>query len=136
MENKPDTKANDFIKKEVLLIENRLFWSRILGSAIGYALITLWLNSIRANASIWFVWILIIIQFALYFSIFIAGYSRSLACGFNKTLGLIVFTALTVLGRVNNWELAIIPLTVSIMLIASAMTKNVSDEGKHLLPEE
>lgn len=133
MEN---NKANDFIKNEVLKIENRLFFARILGSAIGYALITLWLNSIRATASLWFVWVLIIIQFALYFSIFIAGYRRSVVCGLNKTLGLIIFTALAILGRINDWELAIIPLAVIIMLIVSAMTKNVSEEKKHLLPEK
>jgi len=133
MEN---NKANDFIKNEVLKIENRLFFARILGSAIGYALITLWLNSIRATASLWFVWVLIIIQFALYFSIFIAGYRRSVACGLNKTLGLIIFTALAILGRINDWELAIIPLAVIIMLIVSTMTKNVSEEKRHLLPEK
>lgn len=127
-----ENKVNDFIKSEVLKIENRLFFARILGSAIGYALITMWFNSIRVTASLWFVWILIIIQFALYFSIFIAGYRRAVVCGFNKTFGLIVFTALAILGRINDWELAIIPLTVIIMLIVSVRTKNVSDGRKNL----
>jgi len=35
---------------------------------------------------------------------------------------------------VNDWELAIIPLTVIIMIIVSMKTKNVSDGNKHLLP--
>jgi hypothetical protein len=131
MEN---NKADDFIKIEVLKVENRLFFARILGSAIGYALITIWLNSIRATAPLWLLWVLIIIQFALYFYIFLAGYQRTVVCGFNKTFGLIIFTALAILGRVNDWELAIIPFTVVVMLVVSARTKNVSDERKTWLP--
>jgi len=50
-----ENKANDFIINEVLKIENRIFIARILGSAIGYALITMWLNSIRTTVSLWFV---------------------------------------------------------------------------------
>ena len=45
--------ASDFVNKEMLKIENRLFWGRILGSSTGYLVITLWLNSIRATASLW-----------------------------------------------------------------------------------
>jgi hypothetical protein len=131
-----ENKAKNFLKDELLKMENRMFWGSILGSSIGYLLITLWLNSIRATASLWFVWVLIIIQFALYFSIFIAGYRRSVVCGLNKTLGLITFTALAILGRINDWELAIIPLVAIIMFIVSAMTKNVSEEKKHLLSEK
>jgi len=77
MENKPNTTASDFLKNEVLKMENRMFWAKILGSSVGYLLITLWLNSIRATASLWFVWVLIIIQFALYFAIFIFAASQS-----------------------------------------------------------
>lgn len=131
-----DNKANDFIKNEVLKVENRLFFARILGSAIGYALITIWLNSIRTNASLWFVWILIIIQFALYFWIFINGYQRSRVLGLNKNLALILFIIFTVLGRVNDWELLIIPLLVVVMLIFSVRNKRISDKGKSLLPEK
>src|SRR3990172_11119807 len=100
-----ENKTSDFLKNEVLKMENRLFWDKILGSSVGYLLITLWLNSIRATASLWFVWILIIIQFALYFSIFIPGYQRSKVFGLNKNLALILFIILAVLGRVNDWEL-------------------------------
>ena len=129
-------KADEFFKNEVLKIENRLFFARILGSAIGYALITMWLNSIRTTASLWFVWVLIIIQFALYFSIFINSYQRSKVIGLNKNLALILFIILAVLGRINDWELLVIPLLVVVMLIFSAKNKKVSDEGKSLLPEK
>ena len=116
MENKPNTTASDFLKNEVLKIENRMFWAKILGSSVGYLLITLWLNSIRATASLWFVWVLIIIQFALYFAIFISSYQRSKIFGLNKNLALVLFTILAVLGRVNDWELVVIPLLIVIML--------------------
>jgi len=132
---KKKNKANDFLKNEVLKIERTSFIFRILASALGYAGITFWLNSIRTTAPLWFVWVLIIIQFALYFLIFIVGYQRATVCGLNKNLGLIIFTALAVLGRVEDWESLIIPLTVVIMLIVSTKTKNVSARGKTLLPE-
>lgn len=135
MENTTNNKAHDIIKGEVLKFERNAFIFRIIATVVGYAGITFWLNSIRATASLWFVWVLIIIQFALYFSIFIASYRRAIICGLNKNIGLIIFT-LTILGRVNDWELVIIPLMVIIMLIVSARAKNVSDERKHLLPEK
>jgi len=128
-------KANDFLKNEVLKMENRMFWGRILGSSIGYLVITLWLNSIRATASLWFVWVLIIIQFALYFSIFIAGYQRSKVLGLNKNLALVLFIILAVLGRVNDWEIIVIPLFVIVVLAFSARNKNVSEKGQAMLPK-
>ncbi|MEK7652417.1 MAG: hypothetical protein AAB334_00465 [Patescibacteria group bacterium] len=135
MENKTNVTANDFLTNEVLKMENRMFWGRILGSAIVYLIITLWLNSIRATASLWFVWVLIIIQFAVYFSIFIAGYNRSKVFGLNKNLALILFIILAVLGRVNDWELVVIPLLIIIMLAFSARNKKVSEKGQTMLPE-
>jgi len=102
---------------------------------IGYIGITFWLNAIRATAPLWFVWVLIIVQFALYFSIFISSYRRAIGCGLNKNISLIIFIALAILGRVNDWEILVIPLTIIIMLIFSMKTKNVSDDKKHLLPE-
>ena len=131
-----ENKTSDFLKNEVLKMENRLFWDKILGSSVGYLLITLWLNSIRATASLWFVWILIIIQFALYFSIFISGYQRSKVFGLNKNLALILFIILAVLGRVNDWELVVIPLLIVVMLSFSAINKRVSDKGQTMLPEK
>ena len=131
-----ENKTSDFLKNEVLKMENRLFWDKILGSSVGYLLITLWLNSIRATASLWFVWILIIIQFALYFSIFSSGYQRSKVFGLNKNLALILFIILAVLGRVNDWELVVIPLLIVVMLSFSAINKRVSDKGQTMLPEK
>ena len=128
-------KANDFIKGEVLKLERNWFIIRIIAIAIGYSAITFWLNAIRATAPLWFVWILIIVQFALYFLIFIASYKRAIVCSLDKNLGIIIFTVLAILGRVNDWELVIIPLTVVVMIVLSKKTKNVSDRGKTLLPE-
>jgi hypothetical protein len=131
-----ENKASDFIKTEVLKLERSSFVFSILATAVGYAGITFWLNAIRATASLWFVWVLIVIQFALYFSIFIVSYQRSKVCGLNKNLGIIIFTAFAVLGRVNDWELLTIPLLVVSMLIISTRNKNVSDKGKSLLSEK
>ncbi|MGK5090243.1 hypothetical protein WDW86_22060 [Bdellovibrionota bacterium FG-2] len=51
----------------------------------------------------------------------------------NNDLALIVFTLLAVLGRVNDWELLIIPTTVVIMLILSAKNRKVSKESLAML---
>ena len=81
------------------------------------------------------VWVLIIIQFALYFSIFIAGYQRSKVFGLNKNIALVLFILLAVLGRVNDWELIIIPLLVVIMLVFSTKNKKVSEKGQSVLTQ-
>ena len=133
MEN--ENKAHEFIKGEVIKMERNSFFVRIIAATIAYAGITYWLNAIRADAQLWFVWLLIIVQFALYFSIFIASYRRAIVSGFNKNISFIIFVVLAVLGRVNDWELVVIPLTVIVMLIVSARAKNVSETGKALLPE-
>lgn len=129
-----ESKSDDFVKNIILKSERRLFFIRILGFAVGYALITMWLNRIRIAASPWLVWTLIIVQFTLYFSIFVAGYRRFVTCGFNEALGVVFFTALAILGRVNDWELVIIPLVVFVMLVVSVRCKNVSDERVKMLP--
>lgn len=123
MEKQP----SDFIKMETQKAERRIFFGKIISIVIGYAGITFWLNAIRATWPIWFVWVLIIVQLILYFSIFVSSYNRASAIGLNKTLGFIIFVALAVLGRVNDWELLIIPLLVVIMLIFSAKNKMALD---------
>ena len=128
--------VSDFLEGEVLKIENRLFLGKLLGSVIGYALITLWLNSIRATASLWIVWALIIVQFSLYSPIFITSCQRSRVFGLNNNLALVISIALAVLGRVNDWELVVIPLLVIVMLIFSVRNRRISEEGKSMLPEK
>lgn len=123
MDNQANGTVSNFVANEILKMENRLFWAKLLVASIGYLLITSWLNSIRVTASLWFVWVLIIIQFALYFSIFISSYGRSKALGLNKNFAFIIFVILAILGRVNNWELLIIPILVVIMLVSSARNK-------------
>lgn len=122
--------ANDIIIDEVLKFKNRSFWFRILACSIGYFVMSLWLNSIRTTASLWLVWLLIIIQFTLYFSIFITSYFRSKVFGLNNNIALILFTALAVLGRVENWELIILPLLIVTMLVLSARNKKISTEAQ------
>jgi hypothetical protein len=136
MESKDvENKTRDFIKTKILKAERSLFLGKIISIFIGYVGITLWLNAIRATAWLWFVWVLIVIQFLLYFSIFFLSYTRALVIGFNKKLGFIFFVILAVLGRVNNWELFIIPLLLVVMFIFSAKNNNISDEKKYLLKD-
>lgn len=130
-----ESKAYDFLKGEVLKMERNSFFVRVIAATLAYAGISYWLNAIRTDAQLWFVWLLIIAQFTLYVSIFISAYRRAIVCGFSKNLGSIVFVALALLARVNDWELVIIPLTVIVMITVSARTRNVSDKGKALLPE-
>lgn len=124
MTNKTENKVSNFVKGEKFKFERNSFIFRIFAIVVSYMAMTLWLNAIRADASLWFLWVLIVIQFLLYCSIFSSCYTRSVVVGLNKNLGLVVFSALAILGRVNDWELLIIPLLVIIMLILSAKNKN------------
>ena len=114
---------NDFIKTEVLKIKKRLFVVRIFGTLMGYIGITIWLNAIRATAPIWLIWVLIIIQLVLYILIFFISYRRSEKLGLKYAF--VIFIILSVLGRVENWELIIIPMLVITMLIYSARDNNI-----------
>jgi hypothetical protein len=134
MEN--NISATNWAHNEMLKIENRLFWGKIIGYSIGYLVITLWLNSIRAFWSLWLVWPLIIIQFALYFSIFIASYQRSIVFGLNKNFAFILFFILAVLGRINDWELLVIPVLVIVMLAFSATNKKISKEKQIMFEQK
>jgi hypothetical protein len=136
MESMKDNRATTFIKNEILRVERNLFIGRILGGAVGYTGITILLNSIRASVSLWIVWLLIGIQFLLYLSIFVTSLRRSMVCGLNYTLAMIIFGCLAILGRVNDWELVIIPSTVLGMIIASGRTKRIPERLKHILPQQ
>ncbi len=125
--------TNDFVNREILKTEHRLFIGHILSLAMGYVIITLWLNHIRATASLWLVWPLIIIQLLLYFGLFTSGYNRSKVFGLNKNIAFIIFLSLAVLGRINDLELLVIPLLLVVMFILSVRNKNVSIERQHLL---
>jgi len=128
-------KASDFIKNETLKFERRSFSGKLIFIILGYVIMTFWLNAIRTTWPIWLVWILIIVQFLLYFSIFSSSYNRASVFGLNKTLGFIIFVVLAVLGRVNNWELIIIPLLFVIMIIFSNKNTKVSNEMQQALKD-
>ena len=135
MENDIHQQAEYFIKKKILSQERILFLYNLLLPVIGYVCITFWLNSIRSIAPLWAVWMLIVPQFALYFYVFFASYRRSVVCGFNKNLALVLFAILLVLGRVENWEIVVIPVLIIGMIIISSINKNVSDKRKKLVGE-
>ena len=94
MENKIDSNTSDlsdFAKNIMLKNEKREFMGHILSISAGYLILTLWLNSIRATAPYWFVWVLIIVQFFLYCWIFSTSLGRSEALGLKKKSGLSPF---------------------------------------------
>ena len=122
-----EEKTHNFIKKEILTQERRVFVGSILVTAFAYFGISLFLNSIRATAPIMIVWLLIIIQFVFYFLIFIISYKRSKILGL-KTFALPLFTLLAVLGRVNDWEIVVIPAMIIIMVIFSSRSTNISEK--------
>jgi len=93
MENKKD----DFIKAMERKIIYQFFIINIIFILIGYIGITLWLNAIRTTAPLWFVWVLIGIQFLLYSSIFSVSYNRALIMGFDKWFGFVFFVILAML---------------------------------------
>jgi hypothetical protein len=117
-------KADEIIKDDVLKHGRNIFIFKIISIVICYTIITLWLNSFRATAPHWLVWVLIAIQLTLYFLIFFTCYQRAERCGLNKTIGSVFFVALAVLGRMENCELFIIPLTVIVMIRYSARYKH------------
>jgi len=127
MENE---KQNEFIKKEKLNIGRASFLADITYPILFYIGITYWLNYVRPTASLWFIWILIIIQFILYFSIFIICYKYFKKCGLNKFFGIMIFIILAFLGRVENWEFFIIPF--SIITIAILLSFRLLDEYKEV----
>ncbi len=135
MKNETKHPAGDFIKGQVLIMERNQFMFRVIATLVAYVGLTLLLNAIRAATPLWLLWALIIIQFALYFSLFTTSYQRAVVCGLSRGLGTVIFVALAVLGRVNNWELVVIPLMLVIMLVVSASAKNLSAEGEILMPE-
>jgi len=97
----------------------KMFAGKMVASAIGYLVVTLFLNWIRASASLWIVWPLILIQLGLYVSIFFSGCRFFTTLGINATLTLVVFVALAALGRVVYlfaWEWVAIPLALAIVV--------------------
>jgi len=125
---------NDFVKKETLKAEKGIFISKMIITTIGYILLTLWLNSIRSTASLWFIWPMIIIQFTLYFLLFSISWNRSRVLGLSNVFGNIIFIGLAIIGRINDWEIVIIPMLLITMITLSSTTKKISKEY-HIVPE-
>jgi len=114
------TKVDDFVQSEMAKNDKKIFAGSILTILVGYAGVSFWLNAIRATASLWFVWVLIAVQLVLYFFIFYNSYKRSKVLGLNSGLALVLFVVLAIMGRVENWELVIIPMIVIVMLVLSS----------------
>lgn len=125
--------ANGLTEAEVLKVERRNFFVAILASFIGYTIITYLLNLIRATASLWLVWPLIFIQIILYISIFALSYRRLVLTGINNKIALLCAGCLLILGRINDWEHIVLPVTLVVMLIISQRIRRVyaSKWGKY-----
>jgi hypothetical protein len=117
---------SEFVRNEVVKQEKLHFLVTILICSVAYILITFWLNSVRANASLWLVWPLIAVQLLLYLSIFLTCFRRSKEMGLNATVALVGFIGLGLLGRINDWEIFVIPAMVVIMLAMSARSDSIS----------
>ncbi len=115
------------MNKNTLRTEKTMFAILILSILIGYIGITIWLNAVRVTAPIWLAWALAIVQFILYCLIFSFSYLRSKVCGL-KRFSFIIFSILLVLGRINDWELLVIPMLIITMLIVSAKAKNTETD--------
>lgn len=136
MSNTTNNKAESFIKGEVLKMERNSFIITIIILGLVYTGTSIWLNSVRDTTPSWFLWVLIIIQFIFYFLIFITSFRRAIVCGLNNIASIFIFATLIVLGRINDWELIIIPLTIISMIIVSIKNKRVSNEKKHLVTKD
>lgn len=110
MDNIQNSKAN-----------HRLFAGYIIGLVLVYVVMTLILNNIRATISLWILWPLVIIQFGIYCYIFGLSYLRATELGLKNTMLFILFVILALLGRVNDWEILVIPITVLGIIIFSAI---------------
>jgi len=119
--------GNELIKREVLRAEKNAFIFRLFLVLAGYVGTTLWLNAIRQNAALWFVWVLIVPQLLLFFSIFVVCSMRANQCGHRHAIWL--FCILAAASRVNDWELVLIPAMVVTMLVLSERNRKASDQG-------
>ena len=119
------------IKRELLRTEKNIFIFSLFLVLAGYVGTTLWLNAIRQSATIWFVWVLIPMQFFLFISIFVVCSMRAKQCGLRyRYVWLFLVLALS---RVKNWELVLIPALAVTMLVLSERNQKVSAERQHLL---
>ncbi|MDO6852110.1 hypothetical protein Q4599_00855 [Cellulophaga lytica] len=131
---KNKSEPSNVVKTLMLENERNVFSMKLIFRLIGYLLITILLNSIRQTSSLYIVWTLIIIQFLLYFSIFILCFNRSKVFGLNKNIAFIIFVLLAFLGRVESLEIIIFPLMAIIMLFLSYKNKKLSPAAEyHLL---
>lgn len=126
-----EDKGRQFLTKEILSNERNVYIGSVILTSIGYLVITLWLNSIRTNAPIALVWVLIGIQLLLYFLIFSISYGRAKVMGLKFAFP--VFVGLAVLGRVNDWEIIVIPLMIVVMAVWSFKNKKISDKMKRTM---
>jgi len=134
MTTKPDNldPGQEFIKSEILKTERRVFGGRILTTLFFYVFVSSWLSYVRETAAIWFLWILIIAQLLLYLAIFTISYRRAQTIGL-KYFSLLPFIILAALGRVNDWEMVIIPGLIIVMLIISQRSKTLTPYGRAIL---
>jgi uncharacterized membrane protein YhaH (DUF805 family) len=108
-------------KQAQLRKEKGSFIIKTIVTVLIYYGLSEWLNTIRATALNWFVWVLAITQILFYFLI---SYRRFKELGYNKLSWIIVILAFV--GRVENWEIIVIPLLVVVMFIFTFMNKNLS----------
>lgn len=118
------TFADGILKKELtkIFLVGSVFYIAV------YIGVTVLLNSIRATASLWLVWPLIIIQLIIYILFFVRGYKHIINKGLNTNIALVIALILALLGRVNDWEILAIPLLVITAVLIPWSNKELTPE--------
>lgn len=129
--NNDQIEAGSFIEKEALKIENTNFIGKLLFFSFLYLVVTLLLNHIRVTAPIWLVWTIIVSQILLYFSIFSLSYPRLKVLGLNRIMAFSIPLFFAVLGRVNDWQILVIPAFLILMIVLSSRNKKLSEAGRN-----
>ena len=106
-----------WVHRMALRTEKTYFISQMLLTVGTYLGLTLLLNAVRGgDASVVFLWAFVIPQLLLYLYIFCLAAARASKCGY-RVSWLVGFLA--ILGRVNNFEVFVIPAVVLASLVVS-----------------
>ena len=124
------SRVHELLTNKVLRTEHRAFVLCFLLTIAAHVGTTLWLNSIRQTAALWFVWVLIVVQLFFFLTIFVMCSLRLKQCGFRHRW--LLFIPLF-LSRVENWQIVVIPVLALCMIILSARNRNVAPENQNLL---
>lgn len=103
-----------------------MFAARFLGALIGYAVVSIILARVRQSVSSALLWTLTILQWALFLSVFVSALGRLRQCRVRHSSVFVLFPL--ILSRINDWDLAVLPIFAATMMWVSARNRRVADE--------